>query len=182
VFAMRRRDFISGAMAASWPLATHAQQLAIPVIGFLSARSADESAHLLEAFRRGLVESGSIDGENATIEYRWAAGQYERLPALAADLARRRVAVLVAAGGDVAARAAAGATKTVPIVAAFGVDPVNTGLVASLSRPGGQRHRSQQPERYARVQAAWLVARASAAGRYNRPPHESAQPNHREPA
>jgi putative tryptophan/tyrosine transport system substrate-binding protein len=137
VFAMRRRDFISGAMAASWPLATHAQQLAIPVIGFLSARSADESAHLLEAFRRGLVESGSIDGENATIEYRWAAGQYDRLPALAADLARRRVAVLVAAGGDVAARAAAGATKTVPIVAAFGVDPVNTGLVAGLSRPGG---------------------------------------------
>jgi putative ABC transport system substrate-binding protein len=135
---MKRRDFITllGG-AAAWPLAAWAQQPAMPVIGFMSARSPEDSAHLLEAFRRGLKEDGFVEGNNVAIEFRWARGDYSRLPALAADLSSRQVAVIVAAGGEPSALAAKAATATIPIVFGIGGDPVQLGLVASLNRPGG---------------------------------------------
>jgi putative ABC transport system substrate-binding protein len=119
------------------PLAARAQQPAMPVIGFLSARAPDESAHLVAAFRRGLGENGYVEGQSVAIDYRWALSHYERLSAMAEGFARRPVTLLVALGGDVAARAAAAASRTIPIVTAFGIDPVGSGLVASLNRPGG---------------------------------------------
>jgi len=136
---MKRRDFVLslGAAAAAWPRGVRAQPAAMPVIGFLSARSPDESAHLLAAFRRGLDEQGFVEGQNATIEYRWARGQYDRLAALAAELVQRQVGVIVALGGEPAARAARAGTTTIPVVGAFSADPVAAGLIASLSRPGG---------------------------------------------
>src|SRR5262245_30972990 len=109
----------------------------MPVIGFMSARSAEDSAHLVAAFHRGLGEGGLVEGQNVAIEFRWASGQYERLPALAAELVRNRVAVLVAVGGDPSPVAAKQATSTVPIVFGIGGDPVKTGLVESFNRPGG---------------------------------------------
>ena len=135
---MRRRRFIAlgGCAALYWPLAARAQQ-EMPVIGFLSARSADESAHLVDAFRRGLAEEGAVDGQNVAIEYRWADGHYDRLPGAAAEFARRPVTVLVTFGGDMTARAAISATRTIPIVSVFIGDPVANGLVASLNRPSG---------------------------------------------
>ena len=136
---MRRRQFIillSGA-AITWPLAVRAQQQPIPVIGFMSARSPDDSADLIEAFRGGLKEGGIVEGQNATIEFRWAHGDYGSLPALAADLVKRQVAVITAVGGDPSAIAAKAATSTIPIVFAVGGDPVGTGLVDSFNRPGG---------------------------------------------
>jgi ABC-type uncharacterized transport system substrate-binding protein len=135
---MRRREFITllgGAVA--WPVAARAQQPTMPVVGFLSARAPDESAHLIAAFRRGLGENGYVEGQSVAIDYRWALSHYDRLSAMAEEFARRPVTVLVALGGDVAARAAAAASRTIPIVAAFGIDPVGSGLVASLNRPGG---------------------------------------------
>jgi putative ABC transport system substrate-binding protein len=136
---MRRREFVSllGGAAAAWPLPASAQQPAMPVVGFLNLTSPQTSVDQLRAFRQGLKDTGHIEGENVTIEQRWAEGQFDRLPALAAELVRRRVAVIATSGGSAAAFAAKAATTTIPIVFMAGEDPVKLGLVASLARPGG---------------------------------------------
>ena len=136
---MRRRKclgILAGATAASL-LGARAQQQAMPVVGFLSSRSPGDSEYLVSAFRRGLGEEGFVEGRNVTIEYRWARGDYDRLPKLAAYLADQRVAVLVGVGGDASARVVKAATSTIPVVFAMGGDPVAEGMVASLNRPGG---------------------------------------------
>jgi putative tryptophan/tyrosine transport system substrate-binding protein len=136
---MRRRDFIGllGGAAATWPIASRAQQSAVPLIGYLSGRSPEDTVRELEAFHKGLSEGGFVSGGNVNVEYRWARGDYDRLTALAAELVQRRVAVLAATGGDASAISAKEATSTIPVVFNMGGDPVKIGLVQSFNRPGG---------------------------------------------
>jgi len=136
---MKRREFITllGGAAAEWPRAARAQQQSMPVIGFLNARSLRSDSRLVTAFHQGLGEIGYVQGQNVAIEYRWAEGYNDRVPALAAELVRRQVAVIVATGGNIVALAAKAVTSTIPIVFTTGGDPVLMGLVTSLNRPGG---------------------------------------------
>jgi ABC-type uncharacterized transport system substrate-binding protein len=136
---MRRRAVVSflGGATALWPLAVRAQQTAMPAIAFMSGRSPEDSSYVVAAFRQGLAEAGFVERQNIAIEFRWAQGDYSRLPALATELVSRKPAVLVAVGGDVSAIAAKQATSIVPIVFGMGGDPVRAGLVEGLNRPGG---------------------------------------------
>jgi ABC-type uncharacterized transport system substrate-binding protein len=135
---MRRRKFITllGG-AAAWPLTARAQQAAMPVVGFLHPSSPEPFGHIVNGFRRGLSDSGFFEGQNVSIEFRWARGEYDRLPALAAEIVQRGARVILAGGGEVGALAAKAATSTVPILVITSSDPVKSGLVASFNRPGG---------------------------------------------
>src|SRR5262245_31699080 len=136
---MRRRDFISTVAAAAvvWPFAALAQQQPVPVVGFVHTASPGDASHFVAAFRQGLKETGLVEGQNVAVEFRWAQRQHDQLPELYADLVRRQVAVIVAAGGEPSPQIAKAATQTIPIVFTANNDPVRQGLVASLNQPGG---------------------------------------------
>jgi ABC-type uncharacterized transport system substrate-binding protein len=137
---MRRREFIPllGGAAAAWPLAARAQQSATPIVGFMNINTSAESASdLVAAFRQGLKETGFVEGQNVAVEYRWAQGQYDRFPELAAEFVRRQVAVIAATGGEPSPQSAKAATQTIPIVFTANGDPISEGLVTNLRQPGG---------------------------------------------
>ena len=155
---MDRREFIAclgvtAGLRLMWPSDAHAQQQAMPLVGFLSGREPGESASVVAAFRKGLAESGYVEGKSVAIEFRWAEGQYDRLPALAADLIARGAVAIAAVGGSVSGLAAKSVTSTIPIVFSSGGDAVKLGLVPSLNRPGGKRDRRQSG-----VRRAWREA------------------------
>jgi putative ABC transport system substrate-binding protein len=138
---MNRREFIIAGVAAAWPLAAGAQQAAMPVIGFLHVAFPERYTEQLSAFRQGLKQAGYVEGQNLSIEYRWANNEDDRLPELAADLVRRKVALIVAAGGPTSVLSAKAASPMIPIVVIFGADPVQLGLVESLNQAGWEHHR-----------------------------------------
>ena len=174
---MTRRNFISllSGAVVGWPLAARAQQPKVPVIGFLGLDSASHMTPYTTSFDRGLNETGFAPSRSVAIEYRWAEGQYDRLPTLAADLVRRQVAVIFSSGGTPPIRAAMAATNAIPIIFSTAGDPVKQGLVSSMNRPGRQRHRGHLYDRSTRGQATGDTARAGSQRPRDRPVGESSQ-------